>query len=106
MKKETIFRKVLVEDRLPEFCQTKIFIDKLGASAQFSIDSVDVAYCRVNREFVTVEVIKNDYEYWLEEIQLPSEEDIQKQMDSRNNFLMLGFIKGANYILGFINNKK
>lgn len=78
MKKETIYRKVLIEDRLPELCQTKIFIDKLGASTQFSIDSLDGegVYCRVNREFFTVEGLKSNYEYWLEEIQLPSEEEV------------------------------
>lgn len=40
-----------------------------------------------------------DIEWWLEEIKLPSEEEILNEVKDRNHFLKLGFIKGANFIL-------
>lgn len=90
MKKETIYRKVLVSERVPSK-SGKYFTD-LGYS-DYSIP---------RHEWCDLDWCDLDVKWWLEEIQLPSEEDIKEE----STYIGVEFEMGANYILGFINNKK
>lgn len=86
---ETLFRKVLVTERLPD-----------KGDRYFTNDGIRV-YSPHTKQFIfTHQAI----EYWLEPVELPSEEEIQKVAPKTR--CVYQFWSGANYILGFINDKK
>lgn len=89
MKTETIYRKVLVSERVP------------SESGEYDTDLKRLEY------FEHLKAWRFDFKptWWLEPIKIPSEEEIYNQ-SFQADITPRDFIKGANYILGFINNKK
>lgn len=110
MKKETLFRKVLVSERVPseDKWNDDWFIVGWEDSPKYHtqgfvhngkfIQNYKNGHESINKEF------DPQPKWWLEEIQLPSEEKIN---DMAEELALPNSVKfGANYILGFINNKK
>lgn len=96
MKTETLFRKVLVSERLP-----------IKGDRYFTNDGISVYSPHTNQFLLTNQAI----EYWLEPVELPSEEELKVTAINYDEFESNGSIsdayeEGANYIIGFINNKK
>lgn len=108
MKKETLFRKVLVSERVPT------------VYGEYNTDTGLMEYSPYPGNGWLCYPNPEPKEYWLEEIQIPSEGDIKTQSllpytekdllsEEYGHFLEEDskvFIEGAHYILGFINNKK
>lgn len=95
--KQTVFRKVMVKDRLPEYNTYVGIVDTLG--------SIGNAFHTSKGVFKSSHIPKSidvtfAVEFWLEEIELPAEKDIYT-LSSRcaTNERMNGFEEGANYIL-------
>ena len=84
MEKQTVFIKVSCIDRLPL------------VSGYYHTDEGISYYSDIFEDW------SYNVEYWLEEIELPSEEEISKEVKDRNQFLKLGFIKCANFILNHL----
>lgn len=87
---------MLVIERVPK---------ESGWNFVFKKDSNDKTLCFFDEEFH-----EDGVEYWLEEIQLPSYDQIESKArdDWYTDFeeTLQPFKEGANYILGFIDNKK
>lgn len=101
----SVFVKVPVSDRLPDYCKTKTFIDKSGRTQDIAIDDENSVYYCSDRTFSNISVLKSKYDYWLEEIQLPTEEEIREQSKGEIAIVNDGceeFISGANFIINHI----
>lgn len=86
MEKQTVFRKVSVKERLP------------SESGIYLTNKCTLHFISGCKRFMG-----NDPQWWLEEIELPSDEDIQlrsklQHSEQRSD----GFVFGANYILNKI----
>jgi len=77
-----------------------VFIKRYPSKGEFPKEDV-FAVLTKNGKMFSFDVTDRT-EWWLEEIELPSEEEISKEVKDRNNFLKLGFIKGANFILNHL----
>lgn len=90
---ETLFRKVLVSERVPKFTAHNYqgyFYTNKGIA-----------------KYDKYEGWESDIDWWLEEIQLPSEEEINEALGKRTRGAIPNAMHcGVDYILGFINNKK
>lgn len=89
----TLFRTVLVSERLP--------------TKQGDYDT-DVGLCVFNSHFkiFTIEHSMVQVMYWFETVELPSEEEILQKILTKQDKDQTQFMRGIDYILGFINNKK
>lgn len=87
----SVFVKVKVTERLPNNEGRYMVGYEYGAfESSYSIDF------NFYEEFTDCSII----DWWLEEIELPSEEDIMHEENKQHtNEASIGFIKGANYIL-------
>lgn len=79
---ENIDKKVMVSDRLPEL------------SGEYITNTGLRTFSGIFECFI----LESGIEYWLEEIELPSDEEICKE-GFYNSMCSISFTKGANYIL-------
>lgn len=96
--KTSVFRKVLVADRLPELGTeyvTTFAHSKAGAST----------YSLVNER--VLEHIKIHKEYWLEEVELPNDSDLDTEAYNNYSKSPTGHIEYVTFLIGanFILNK-
>lgn len=97
MKKETIYRKVLVSERVPSKEGRYIVSNGLG---WFEVSySKDFSF---HEEFTDCSGVES----WLEPVELPSDEEILQAVLVKQEKDQTKFIRGIDYILGFIDNKK
>lgn len=88
--KETIFKKVNVSDRLPKERSYVATVNTMGG--------IDTLYHIGDGEFTNSHVDTDTFNYiesWLEEIELPSEEEVIESCRGAKT----SYINGANYIL-------
>lgn len=96
---DKLFRQVSVKDRLPE--KSGVYNTDLG-KLEFSTNP-----CYKNNGIWLKENYVNNPEIWLEEIELPSDEDIKSESKSKGDWYDIeNFIKGANYILNTLKGEK
>jgi len=92
---ETLFRKVLVSERVP---------NKEGTY------TTNLGLMFFNGKDFDCYNTKGGFSFWLEPVELPSEEEIKnkgiEEWYTEIEYTLQPFLKGANYILGLINSKK
>lgn len=94
MSKQTVFKKVMVTDRLPNKRTYVATINTLGG--------IDTLYHIGNGEFTNSHVSIDTLHYiesWLEEIELPSEEEVTEAYINHKGHINNPALFGANYIL-------
>lgn len=80
MGKQTVFKKVMVTDRLPK---ERIYVPTIN-----TLGGIDTLYHIGDGEFTNSHVDTDTFNYiesWLEEIELPSEEEVYSELTSEVN---------------------
>ncbi|HBW80756.1 MAG TPA: hypothetical protein DEF78_11795 [Sphingobacterium sp.] len=108
---DKLFRQVSVKDRLPDLFKTTIFIDRLGNANQLSIDRKNEVYDRKTRNWITETDLLISYDYWLEPVELPTEDEILEYARDEQGLEDYDmeqdvFVDGANYILNTLKGEK
>ena len=99
MKKQTVFIKVLVDDRLPTVKGSIIGqCGDIPCLQQFYFDGKEFKDLFDDHPFPV--------KWWLEEIELPSEDELNEKSDLKKGssmwFHSQGFTQGANFILNHL----
>ena len=107
---ETIYRKVYTKDRLPEKEGVYYVEMNKGCCGLREIHFWGHYHNRKDGK-AQVRYWQNTFDWWLEEVELPSEEEIELDrpykapISNEQLFKNIGFIRGARYLIEFITGK-
>lgn len=91
-----VFKKVSIIDRLPEHGDIVICVSEKGKSHIGTVRLLDGRYICTSAQYTYMW----DVEYWLEEVELPNESQIESEADQvSNNSDFESFRDGAYFIL-------